>query len=91
MQAVAAHAEQPAVGTLHCGIRSIGRCRKGREALRHLLDRIAMAHPDLLAAGDAFDEAIASFGVAYADQTERDHAAFVAAVRSGRIPAEIGV
>ena len=44
-----------------------------------------------LGAGDAFDEAIASFSVAYADQTERDHAAFVAAVRSGRIPAEIGV
>jgi uncharacterized protein (DUF2252 family) len=44
-----------------------------------------------LGAGDAFDEAIASFAVAYADQTERDHAAFAAAVRSGRIPTEMGV
>jgi len=33
----------------------------------------------------AFDEAIADFAVAYADQNERDHAALVAAVRAGRI------
>ena len=44
-----------------------------------------------LGSGTAFDDAIAAFGVAYADQTERDHAALVAAVRSGRIAAETGV
>ncbi len=48
-------------------------------------------HPALLAAylgsGPAFDEALAAFAVAYADQTERDYAAFVRAVRNGRIPA----
>lgn len=44
-----------------------------------------------LGRGPAFDDAIAAFGVAYADQTERDHAALVAAVRSGRIAAETGV
>ncbi len=44
-----------------------------------------------LGAGDNFDVAIAAFGVAYADQTERDHAALVAAVKAGRIAAETGI
>jgi uncharacterized protein (DUF2252 family) len=34
----------------------------------------------------AFDKAIEKFAVAYADQTERDYAAFVKAVRAGRFP-----
>jgi uncharacterized protein (DUF2252 family) len=38
-----------------------------------------------------FDEAIASFAAAYADQTERDHAQLVAAVKSGRVCAKTGV
>jgi uncharacterized protein (DUF2252 family) len=33
----------------------------------------------------AFDRAIGTFAVAYADQTERDHAEFVKAIRSGKI------
>jgi len=37
------------------------------------------------------DEAVARFAVAYADQTESDHALLVAAVRSGRIVAAPGV
>ena len=37
--------------------------------------------------GGAFDEAVADFAVAYADQNERDHAELVAAVESGRLPA----
>ncbi len=41
-----------------------------------------------LGKSDAFDRALAAFAVAYADQTERDHAALVAAVRSGRLHAE---
>jgi len=36
---------------------------------------------------DGFDKAIARFGVSYADQSERDHAAFVAAIRGGRVQA----
>jgi hypothetical protein len=40
---------------------------------------------------DAFDVAIGQFAEAYADQTERDHAAFVAAIAAGRIAAESGV
>ena len=37
--------------------------------------------------GEDFDEAIATFAVAYADQTEADHDALAAAVRAGRLPA----
>ena len=41
-----------------------------------------------LGGDDAFDQAIAHFAEAYADQTERDHAAFLAAIKGGRIHAE---
>jgi len=37
----------------------------------------------------AFEDALADFSVAYADQNERDHAALVAAVRDGRIEAQV--
>jgi uncharacterized protein (DUF2252 family) len=40
-----------------------------------------------LGKSDAFDQAIASFARAYADQTERDHAALRAAVKAGKIEA----
>jgi uncharacterized protein DUF2252 len=36
---------------------------------------------------DIFDHALVAFANAYADQTERDHAALVAAVKSGRVKA----
>ena len=39
----------------------------------------------------AFDHAIGDFAAAYADQNERDHEAFVAAIRAGRVDAESGV
>jgi uncharacterized protein (DUF2252 family) len=38
--------------------------------------------------GDAFDEAVAGFAMAYADQNEKDHAVFERAVRKGQLPAE---
>ncbi|GAB2574499.1 DUF2252 domain-containing protein [Streptomyces capparidis] len=41
--------------------------------------------------GEALDGAVAAFAVAYADRTEADHAELVAAVRAGRVPAELGV
>jgi uncharacterized protein (DUF2252 family) len=41
-----------------------------------------------LGRSDAFAEAAARFGEAYAEQSERDHAALVAAVRSERLSAE---
>ncbi|MFM7427360.1 MAG: DUF2252 domain-containing protein [Elainella sp.] len=37
---------------------------------------------------DKFDRALAQFALAYAEQTERDYAALVAAVQSGRLSAE---
>jgi uncharacterized protein (DUF2252 family) len=42
-----------------------------------------------LGSGAAFDRAVTAFAEAYADQTERDHATFRKAVRSGRIPAAV--
>jgi uncharacterized protein (DUF2252 family) len=44
-----------------------------------------------LGEGTAFDEAIAEFGEAYANQTERDYVEFVRAVKKGRLPAQAGV
>ena len=38
-----------------------------------------------LGKSDKFDEAIADFSVAYADQSERDHATLKKAVRSGQV------
>ena len=52
-------------------------------------DRIAIA--SYLGKGDSFDRAIADFSAIYADQNERDYEAFVAAVESGRLTAQIGV
>ncbi|MBP6766198.1 MAG: DUF2252 domain-containing protein [Reyranella sp.] len=47
------------------------------------------SHPWLIAGylgtSEAFDEAMATFAVSYADQTERDHALLKAAVAAGRI------
>jgi len=40
---------------------------------------------------DAFAQALARFAEAYADQTERDHAALLAAMKEGRIQAEVDV
>ena len=48
-------------------------------------DRVQIA--GYLGKSERFDRAIAEFAQAYADQTERDHAALCAAVKSGRLPA----
>ena len=42
-----------------------------------------------LGKSDVFDQAIARFARSYADQAERDHAAFVNAIRKGRIEAQM--
>jgi uncharacterized protein (DUF2252 family) len=49
-------------------------------------DAIAIA--SYLGGGDGFETAICDFAEAYADQNERDYAAFVAAADSGRITAQ---
>ena len=48
-------------------------------------DRIAIA--SYLGKRDVFDDAIADFAAAYADQNERDYTAFAQAVRTGRLEA----
>jgi uncharacterized protein (DUF2252 family) len=48
-------------------------------------DRIALG--GYLGGGDSFEEAIAKFAEAYADQSERDHEALLAAIESGRVEA----
>lgn len=52
-------------------------------------DRVAIAA--YLGKKDTFDNAIASFAYAYADQNEKDHARLRAAVDSGRVPAHEGI
>jgi uncharacterized protein (DUF2252 family) len=42
-----------------------------------------------LGKSDAFDKAVADFSIAYADQSERDHAIFMQAVRAGRLEVSI--
>ena len=41
-----------------------------------------------LGSGSVFDDAVAGFATAYADQTERDHAQLVKAIKSGKVRAE---
>ncbi len=52
-------------------------------------DRFAIAA--YLGASDVFDQAVADFAASYADQNERDHAALVKAIKSGRVPCVTGV
>jgi uncharacterized protein (DUF2252 family) len=52
-------------------------------------DEIAIAA--YLGGSDVFENAIADFSAAYADQNERDYQAFTAAIASGRLVAERGV
>jgi uncharacterized protein (DUF2252 family) len=52
-------------------------------------DRIAIAA--YLGTGSVFEQAMTAFAEAYADQNERDHAALVEAVKTGRVTAELGV
>jgi hypothetical protein len=52
-------------------------------------DRFAIAA--YLGSSDVFDQAVADFAVSYADQNDRDHAALLQAIKSGRVPCETGV
>ena len=56
-------------------------------ARAHARSGDASAIAGYLGSSDAFDRAIASFSEAYADQNERDHAALLEAIRSGRVEA----
>ncbi len=68
-----------------------GRLCGGTLAKAHarLGDRIQIA--GYLGGSDRFDQAVAEFAVAYADLTERDHAALADAVAAGRVEAVHGM
>jgi len=58
-------------------------------ARAHTRSADAMQLSGYMGKSEAFEEALADFAVAYADQNERDHTALVAAVRAGRIEAQV--
>ena len=70
---------------------SMPRCAPGRSPAPMRARAIAIAIAAYLGKNETFDQAIAEFSVAYANQNERDYAALVEAVKSGRIKAETGV
>jgi len=56
-------------------------------ALAHAREGSSRALSGYMGKSDAFDQALAEFSVAYADQNERDHADLKKAVRSGHVKA----
>jgi hypothetical protein len=58
-------------------------------ALSHARSGSSVLLSGYMGKGDAFDQAIASFSVAYADQNEKDHAALTRAIRNGKVEAQI--
>ena len=60
-------------------------------ARAHARSGDALALAAYLGGGDVFDQAVADFATAYADQNEIDHAALVAAIKDGQLGAETGI
>jgi uncharacterized protein (DUF2252 family) len=60
-------------------------------ARAHARSGDAVAISSYLGKSDSFDQALASFAEAYADQNERDYDALKAAAKSGRITAQSGL
>jgi uncharacterized protein (DUF2252 family) len=58
-------------------------------ALAHARSGSSAVIAGYMGKNDAFDVAIADFSMAYADQNEKDHAAFESAVRNGKVKAEL--
>jgi uncharacterized protein (DUF2252 family) len=58
-------------------------------ALAHARSGSSAVIAGYMGKSDAFDVAIADFSMAYADQNEKDHAAFERAVRDGKVNAEL--
>jgi hypothetical protein len=56
-------------------------------ALSHARSGDPAAISGYLGKSDAFDQAVATFATAYADQTEKDHAAVKRAIRTGKLEA----
>jgi hypothetical protein len=57
-------------------------------ALSHARSGIPGVLSGYMGKSDTFDQAIASFAVAYANQNERDHAALARAVKQGKVKAQ---
>jgi uncharacterized protein (DUF2252 family) len=68
-------------------LRAYGRICAWALARAHARSGDAAMIAGYIGASEVFDDAIADFAVEYADQTERDHRAFVKAIRQGRIKA----
>ncbi len=60
-------------------------------ARAHARSGDAVAIASYLGAGDTFDRALGTFAEDYADQNERDYAAFMGAIESGKLVAEMGL
>jgi uncharacterized protein (DUF2252 family) len=73
------------------GMRMYGELCGWTLARAHARSGDAIAIAAYLGGSDVFDQAIAQFADAYADQNERDHDAVLEAVKSGRIVAEQGL
>ena len=63
------------------------RCARGLSPARTRAPGDAVVISGYLGTGRAFDDAIADFAAAYADQAERDHAALMEAIATGRVEA----
>jgi hypothetical protein len=50
-----------------------------------------LAIASYVGSGERLGRAVATFAATYADQNERDHAAMLAAIKSGRLVAETGM
>ena len=73
------------------GMRMYGALCGWTLARAHARSGDAIAIAAYLGGSDVFDQAIAQFADAYADQNERDHDAVLEAVKAGRIVAEQGL
>jgi uncharacterized protein (DUF2252 family) len=58
-------------------------------ALSHARSGIAVQLSGYMGRSEAFDDAVAAFSMAYADQNEKDHAALVRAIRAGKVEAVV--
>jgi NAD(P)H-dependent flavin oxidoreductase YrpB (nitropropane dioxygenase family) len=68
-------------------LRAYGRMCAWALARAHARSGDAAMIAGYMGASEVFDDAIADFAVEYADQAQRDHRAFVKAIRQGRVKA----
>ena len=105
-QSIAARAAGPTITCASCGTGSTPRrssgwdrrscqttvsCAAGRWPGRTPAPATASPSPATSAVRGKFEQGMADFAVAYADQVNRDYAAFAQAVASGRVAARSGV